>query len=127
MKTMATASMPSRWRCSIAGLMAARSSTLSTAPSARTRSSTSIDALVKLLGQDDLLGEDIGPRLVGDAQRVAKTLGDEQQHAVALALEQRVGGDGRAHLDVADAARPGSGAPGATPSNSRMPWMAASR
>ena len=62
------------------------------------------DALVELLGQDDLLGEDIGPRLVGDAQRIAKSPGDQQQHAVALALEQRVGGDGRPHLDLADAA-----------------------
>ena len=62
------------------------------------------DALVELLGQDDFLGEDVRPRLVGDPQRIAETLGDEQQHAVALALQQRVGGDGRAHLDLADEA-----------------------
>ena len=62
------------------------------------------DAFVELLGKDDLLGEDVGPRLVGDAQRVAKPFGDEQQHAVALALQQRVGGDGGAHLDLADKA-----------------------
>ena len=63
------------------------------------------DALVQHLGLDDVLGEDLRPRLVADAQRVAETLGGDQQRAVALALEQRVGGDRRAHLDRADAAR----------------------
>lgn len=62
------------------------------------------DALVELLGKNDLLGEDVGPCLVGDPQRVAKSPGDEQQHAVALALQKRVGGNGSAHLDVADQA-----------------------
>ena len=60
------------------------------------------DALVELFGQDDLLGEDVGARLIGDAQRIAKTLGDEQQDAVALALQQRVGGDRGAHAHLAD-------------------------
>jgi hypothetical protein len=59
-------------------------------------------ALVELLGKDDLLGKDVGTRLVGDLQRVAKPLGDQKQDAVALALEQRIGRDGRAHLDLAD-------------------------
>jgi hypothetical protein len=63
------------------------------------------DALIEQFGQDDLLGEDVGPRLVGDAQRVAETLGDQQQRAVALALQQRVGGDGGAHPHRADAVR----------------------
>jgi len=62
------------------------------------------DALVELLRKHDLLGEDVGPRLVGDPQRVAKALRDEEQDAVALAFQQRVGGDGGAHLDVADGA-----------------------
>ncbi len=62
------------------------------------------DPLIELFGKDDLLGEDVGPRLVGDPQRIAKALGDEQQHAVALALQKRIGGDGGAHLDVADQA-----------------------
>ena len=63
------------------------------------------DALVEHLRQHDLLGEDVGPRLVGDAQRVAKTLGDEQERPVALALQERVGRDRGAHLHRADRAR----------------------
>ena len=61
------------------------------------------DALVQHVGLDDVLGEDLRPRLVADAQRVAKAFGDEQQGAVALALEQRIGGDRGAHLDRGDA------------------------
>jgi hypothetical protein len=61
------------------------------------------DALVKLFGKDDLLGENVRPGLVGDAKRVAEAPGDDQQRAVALALEQRIGGDRGAHLDVTDA------------------------
>ena len=61
------------------------------------------DALVQHVGLDDVLGEDLWPRLVTDAQRVAKALGDEQQGAVALALEQRIGGDRGAHFDRGDA------------------------
>jgi hypothetical protein len=49
----------------------------STVPSASMRSSTSIDALVEQFGQDDLLGEDVGPRLVGDAERIAKSFRDQ--------------------------------------------------
>ncbi len=60
------------------------------------------DALVQHVGLDDVLGEDFRPCLVADAQRVAKALGDEQQGAVALALEQRIGGDRGAHLDRGD-------------------------
>ncbi len=63
------------------------------------------DLLVELLGQDDLLGEDIGPRLIGDPERVAKALGDQKQHSVALALQQRVGGHRGAHLHLADQVR----------------------
>ena len=36
--------------------------------------------------------------LVGDAQGVAKALGGDQQGRLALALEQRIGGHGGAHL-----------------------------
>ena len=60
------------------------------------------DPLIELFGKDDLLGEDIRSRLIGDLQCIAKTLGDEQEHAVALALQQSIGGDRGAHLDVAD-------------------------
>jgi hypothetical protein len=58
---------------------------------------------VELLGQDDLLGEDVRPRLVGDPERVAETLRDQQKRPVALPLQERVGRDRRAHLHRADA------------------------
>ena len=61
-------------------------------------------ALEQHFGLDDLLGEDLRPRLVADAQRVAETFRGHQQRALALALEQRVGGDRGAHLHGADAA-----------------------
>ena len=59
-------------------------------------------ALVQHVRLDDVLGEDFRPRLVTDAQRVAKTFGDQQQRALTLALEQRIGRDRGAHLDRAD-------------------------
>ena len=61
-----------------------------------------LDARVEQLRQHDLLGKDVGPRLVADAQRIAKAARDEERRPLALALEQRVGGDGRAHLHRAD-------------------------
>jgi hypothetical protein len=67
------------------------------------------DALVDLdhlrverLGQHDMPVEQPRPVLVGDAQGVAKTARDEQRGALAAALEQRVGGDGGAHLHHLD-------------------------
>ena len=63
------------------------------------------DALEQHLRLDDVLGENLRPRLVADAKRVAKALGGQQQRALALALQQRVGGDRGAHLHRADAAR----------------------
>ena len=62
------------------------------------------DALEQHLGLDDVLGEDFRAVLVADAQRVAETFRRHQQRAVALALQQRIGGDRRAHLHGADAA-----------------------
>ena len=58
---------------------------------------------VEQFGQHDMAREDLRPVLVGDAQRVAKTLRDEQHRALALALQQRVGGDRGAHLHRFDA------------------------
>ncbi len=55
------------------------------------------------LGQDDVEGEEVRPVLVADAQDVAETARDEQRRGLALALEQRVGRDGGAHLDRPDA------------------------
>ena len=62
------------------------------------------DALVQHVRLDDVAGENFRPRLVADLERVAKTLGDQQERAVTLALEQGVGGDRGAHLHRADAA-----------------------
>jgi hypothetical protein len=83
-------------------------------------------ALVEQLGQDDLLGEHVraAPGRRCAARREA--LGDHQQRAVALALQQRVGGDRGAHLHRADALGRDR-LPWSTPSRSRMPWTAASR
>jgi hypothetical protein len=40
--------------------------------------------------------EELRPCLIGDAQRIAKAARDDEQRAVALALEQRIGGIPRA-------------------------------
>ncbi len=105
MKTTATASMPSARACSISGLTVVElRHGLDRAVGAH--AFFDLDhALVELFGKDDLLGEDVRARLVGDLQRVAEPLGDQQQDAVALAFQQRIGGDRGAHLDVADAMR----------------------
>ena len=62
------------------------------------------DLGIELLGLDDCLGEDVRPRLVADPQRIAETLRRDEERRLALALEQRVGGDRRAHADLADGA-----------------------
>ena len=49
--------------------------------------------------------EDLGPRLIADLERVAETLAHQQQKRIAFALEQRVGGDGRAHPHAGDGMR----------------------
>jgi hypothetical protein len=61
------------------------------------------DSAVEQFRQDDPPVEEARPVLVGDAERVAEALGDDQQRRLALALEQRVGGDGGAHLHRLDA------------------------
>jgi hypothetical protein len=82
--------------------------------------------VVQHLGQDDPPVEDPRPVLVGDAQGVGETFGDDQDGRLALALEQRVGGHGRAQPDRADplGREPASGP---RPSSWRMPATAASR
>ena len=50
----------------------------------------------------DLPREDLWPGLVADFERVAEAFAHQQQHAIALALEERIGGDGGAHLDAFD-------------------------
>ena len=63
------------------------------------------DAFVKQLGPPDFEREQIRARLVADAQQVAKAACDQQQHAFALAFEQRIGGHGGAHLHRPDRTR----------------------
>jgi hypothetical protein len=60
---------------------------------------------IEQFGQLDLAGKDLGAVLVGDAQRVAEALGDDQQGTLALALEQGVRCDRGAHLDGGDVGR----------------------
>ena len=104
MKTMATERMPSAPApCEVAAHGSEVGRRLDRAVGAHALVDLD-DALVEQLRQDDLLGEDVGPRLVADPQRIAKAVGDEEERAVALALEQRVGGDRGAHLDGADRA-----------------------
>ncbi len=56
------------------------------------------DPFVQQLGQHDVAIEQARPILIGDAQRIAKAARGHQHRAVALALEQRVGGHRGAHL-----------------------------
>ena len=83
------------------------------------------DALVEHFRLDDVAGKDLRPRLVADLEGVAKTLGDDEERALALALEQRIGRDRGAHFHFADHAG-GIGSPALTPMRSRMPCTAAS-
>ena len=54
-------------------------------------------AFVKHGRQDDVARENLGPRLVTDAQRVAEPARDRQRQPVPLALQQRIGRDRRPH------------------------------
>src|SRR5437660_12157228 len=56
------------------------------------------DFRIQKFRQDDVPVEDARPVLIGDAQRVAKAARNEEHGALALALQKRVGRDGRAHL-----------------------------
>jgi len=60
------------------------------------------DGAVEHLRQVDPAHEELGARLIGNAQLVAEAARNDQQRALALALEQRVGGDRGAHLDRLD-------------------------
>ncbi len=62
-------------------------------------------ALVQQRRQLDPAHEELRPVLIRDAQRVGEAAGDDERRALALALEQRVRGDRRAHLDGVDRAR----------------------
>ena len=69
------------------------------------------DAFVQQFGQDNVALEQLGPVLIGDAQGVCEARGDDEDRPVALALEERIGRHGRAHLDRFDAVA-GDGAAG---------------
>ena len=60
------------------------------------------DILVEQFGQHHMAVEQAGSRLIADAQRVPETLCDGQQGALALALQERIGGHRGAHLDSLD-------------------------
>ena len=60
------------------------------------------NTLVEHVRLDDVTGKDLRPRLVADLQCVAEAFGDDQNGALALALEQCIGGHRRAHLHRAD-------------------------
>ncbi|OQC04256.1 MAG: hypothetical protein BWX79_02528 [Alphaproteobacteria bacterium ADurb.Bin100] len=62
-------------------------------------------AAVQQFGQHDAPVEQARAVLVSDAQRVAKPARGDQQRGLALALQQRVGGDRRAHLHALDVLR----------------------
>jgi hypothetical protein len=55
-------------------------------------------ALVDHFRLDDVASKNFGPRLIADPKRVAESLGDEEECAFPLALEQRVGRNRGAHL-----------------------------
>ena len=53
---------------------------------------------IKQFGQHDIAVKQARPVLVGDAQRIAETAGDEQQGFFTLAFKQGIGRDRGAHL-----------------------------
>ena len=63
------------------------------------------DAGIEYLRQPDMEIEKPRAVLVADAQEIGETLGDQQQRRIALALEQRVRRDCRAHADGIDETR----------------------
>ena len=62
------------------------------------------DLGIKRLGKANSAGEDFRARLVADPEGIAEAGGDGQEHAFALALEQRIGRHRRPHFHGADRA-----------------------
>jgi len=83
------------------------------------------DARIEHVRLDDGFCEDVRAGLGPDLQRISKTAGDDERRWYALALEEGICGDGRAHLDSADA-RAGIAAWAGSWRNCRMAWRAAS-
>ena len=61
-----------------------------------------LNTLIQHLGKNNLPVKQAWSRLIGYAQLVTKTLGDNQQRAITFALQQCVGGHSGAHLDRID-------------------------
>ena len=59
-------------------------------------------ACIEQFRQHDVPFEQARPVLIGDAQCVAKSAGDDQHRRLALALEQRVGRHRRTHFHGGD-------------------------
>ena len=99
---MATAAMPSAWRAKKFRLHRIKvQRTLDGAVGANALVDLD-NALVEHVRLDDVARENLRPRLIADAQRVAKTLGDEKERAVTLAFKERIGGDRGPHLHGAN-------------------------
>ena len=58
---------------------------------------------IEKLGLFDFQPEEVRPGLVADCKRIAKAARCQKERAFSLALQQRIGRHGRAHLDRADA------------------------
>ena len=102
MKTIATASKPWRLRLGERGAHASRIGRRLDG-SVREHALVDLDhARIELLGLCDVAGEDLRPRLVADLERVAKAARRHQERALAPPFEQRIGRDGRTHLDDPD-------------------------
>ena len=63
------------------------------------------DPFIKQFRQGDLKVKELRPRLMADPEKIAKPLGDEEERAVPLPFQQRIGGDGGAHLHRFDGVR----------------------
>ena len=55
------------------------------------------------------MGEEIGPLLITDAQRIPEPLGDNEDGGFAVPFQEGVGGDGGAHLEGSDGGKWGGG------------------
>ncbi len=140
-------SSPARYACStttarlVEAALASRASSARSArgvgtrehAAARVRARVDLDHLaVEQLGLSDLEVEDARPRLVADREQVAEAARDRERERRALALEQRVGRERRAHADVAGGNRRVGrepeqlrGSPRAARDPTRAPWRRA--
>ena len=105
MKTIATASKPSRLRMRQRRAHRMRIGRGLDRPVGEHALVDLDDLRIELLGLLDVAGENFRPRLVADLERVAKAARRDEQGALAAPLEQGVGRDRRAHFDDSDRAR----------------------